>query len=254
MIRRRPARIRPGSRVALLGATSSIARAMAAQLAARGVELILAGRDLGELESTARDLTLRYGGVARVMAFEALDFGSHEDFVAALEAEGIDGVVAVYGLMPDPLAARLEPVGIREMIDVNFASVVSLFERLASGFEARQSGFLCAIGSVAGDRGRASNYLYGSTKAALATYLDGLRVRLAKYGVSVVGVRPGFVDTPLTWGLPGVRGAASPERVARDVIRGIERNQRVVYTPALWRLIMFGVRAIPDPLFRRMSL
>lgn len=247
-------RIGPGSRVALLGATSSIARATAAQLASRGAELVLAGRDLEELDYTARDLTLRYGVGARTMAFEALDFAAHEDFVGALEAEGVDGVVVVYGLMPDLREARQDPLRMREVIDVNFTSVVSLFERLAAAFEARQSGFLCAIGSVAGDRGREGNYLYGSTKAALATYLDGLRVRLAKSGVSVVGVRPGFVDTSLTWGVPGVRGAASPDRVARDVVRGIERNRRVVYTPALWRLIMLGVRAIPDSLFRRMSL
>jgi short-subunit dehydrogenase len=244
-------RIGPGKRIVVLGATSTIARAIATRLAAQGASVILAGRDLGEINLNARDLRVRFGVNAESIAFEATDFVSHAKFAMALdEGDGIDGAIVAYGTMP-PLGADFAAA--REAIDVNYASVVSLFEELALRFEARRRGFLCAIGSVAGDRGRERNYLYGSTKAALATYLDGLRVRTAKSGVSVIGVKPGFVDTSLTWGLPGVRGAASPDHVARDIVRGIERNQRVVYTPSLWRWIMLGVRAVPDPLFRRMS-
>lgn len=239
----------------MLGATSSIARAAAAQFAARGAELVLAGRDLEELEATARDLTVRYGVTASAVAFDALAFESHEKFVTRLDEDGrLAGVLSVYGVMPEPELVREDPAELRSLTDVNYTSVVSLFEAFAQRFEARGRGFLCAVGSVAGDRGRENNYLYGATKAALATYLDGLRVRMAKSGVSVVGVKPGFVDTSLTWGRPGVRGAAAPERVARDIVRGIERDRRVVYTPALWRLIMLVVRGIPDVLFRRLSI
>ena len=252
---RRKGRIRRGSRIAVLGASSSIARATAAQLAARGADLVLAGRDIEDIDSTARDVALRYGVSARAVRFDALDFDSHAKFVARLdEDERLAGVIATYGLMPDPGPLREDPERLRELIDVNTARLVGLFDACARRFEARRGGFLCAGGSVAGDRGREGNYLYGSTKAALATYLDGLRVRLAKSGVSVVGVKPGFVDTSLTWGRTGVRGAAAPERVARDVVRGIERDRRVVYTPAIWRLIMLVVRALPDRLFRRLSL
>lgn len=244
--------------MAVLGATSSIGRATSAELAARGIRLVLAGRDLVDLECSAKDLAIRYGVDTQAMRFDALDFEGHDAIVEALESawgdEGLDGVVAVYGDMPDPLEARSDFDLARQTIDVNYTSVVSLFERLASRFEQRGRGFLCAVGSVAGDRGRASNYLYGSSKAALATFLDGLRVRLAKAGVSVVTVKPGFVDTPLTWGKPGVRGAASPERVARDIVRGIARGSRVVYTPGVWRPIMLAIRGIPDVVFRRMSL
>jgi decaprenylphospho-beta-D-erythro-pentofuranosid-2-ulose 2-reductase len=240
-----------GKRVVILGAASTIARALATRLASQGASLLLAGRDLDEIDLTARDLRVRFGVEADSIAFDATDFAAHAKFVMAVDdGDGIDGAIAAYGTMP-PLGADRSTA--REAIDVNYASVVSLFEALALRFEARGAGFLCAIGSVAGDRGRERNYLYGSTKAALATYLDGLRVRTAKRGVSVIGVKPGFVDTALTWGLPGVRGAASPDRVARDIVRGLERNQRVVYTPSLWRWIMLGVRAVPDPLFRRMS-
>ena len=137
---------------------------------------------------------------------------------------------------------------------MNYASVVSLFERLAPGFEARGTGFLCAVSSVAGDRGRQSNYLYGSTKAALTTFMDGLRVRLSKSGVCVTTVKPGFVDTPLTFGRPGIFLPGSPEGVARDIVRGIRRNRRTVYTPKMWALILFVIRNLPDFLFRRLSL
>ena len=244
----------------MLGATSSIGRAIARAFAARGAALLLAGRDLGELESSAKDLSIRYGVDALALRFDALDFESHDALVRALERAGapggaaLEGVVVVYGDMPEQAAVQRDFDLARQAIDVNYASVVSLFERLAVRFEERGHGFLCALGSVAGDRGRQGNYLYGSTKAGLATYLDGLRVRLAKAGVRVVTVKPGFVDTPLTYGRPGIRGAASPERVARDVLRGIDRNRRVVYTPGVWRLIMLVVRSLPDALFRRMTI
>ncbi len=244
--------------MAVLGATSPIGRAIARQLAARGARLILAGRDLVELECNAKDLAVRYGADACALRFDALDFEAHDALVEALEAgmpgDGLYGVIAVYGDQPDSALAQRDFDVARQAIDVNYASVVSLFEPLAARLEARGRGFLCAIGSVAGDRGRQSNYLYGSTKAALATYLDGLRHRLARSGVGVVTVKPGFVDTRLTWGKPGVRGAASPDLVARDVVRGIVRNQRIVYTPKVWRWIMLAIRACPDAVFRRLRL
>src|SRR5262245_32495555 len=142
----------------------------------------------------------------------------------------------------------------RRMIDVNYTSAVSLLNLAADYFEARKAGFICAISSVAGDRGRQSNYLYGSTKAALNTYLEGLRVRLAKVGVPVTTVKPGFVDTKMTRGMKGMFLVASPARVARDICRAIRRGRAVVYTPWFWWGIMTIIRSIPDFLFRRMKI
>jgi short-subunit dehydrogenase len=115
-------------------------------------------------------------------------------------------------------------------------------------------GFLCALTSVAGDRGRASNAHYGSTKAGVSAFLSGLRVQLAPAGVSVIDVRPGVVDTKLTYGLPNLVLAAKPARVAKDTLRGIRANRAVVYTPGFWRLIMFVIRHLPDFVFKRLAL
>jgi decaprenylphospho-beta-D-erythro-pentofuranosid-2-ulose 2-reductase len=247
-------------RIAILGATSSIGRSLANEFASQGARILLAGRDLEHLEATAKDISIRHGAACRAMRFDALAFDTHEAFTHALErafpgeAPGLDGVVVVYGDMAEQDEAQASFEVAKRMIDVNYASVVSVFERLAPGFEERGTGFLCAVSSVAGDRGRQSNYLYGSTKAALTTFLDGLRIRMAKAGVGVTTVKPGFVDTPLTFGRPGIFLPGTPDGVARDITRAIRRGRRTVYTPAMWRGIMLIIRNIPDFVFRRMSL
>ena len=150
-------------------------------------------------------------------------------------------------------AAEREFSRTRRMIEVNYLGTVSLLERLAPHFEERGSGgWVAAVSSVAGDRGRRSNYLYGSTKAGLDAYLEGLEARLAAVRVSVTTVKPGFVDTALTWGR--VPFAASPERVAADIVRGIERRRSVVYTPRFWQWVMIVLRAVPRAIFRRLPL
>src|SRR5262245_32088329 len=142
----------------------------------------------------------------------------------------------------------------RRMIDVNYTSAVSLLNLAANYLEAQKAGFICAISSVAGDRGRQSNYIYGSTKAALNTYLEGMRVRLAKVGVPVTTVKPGFVDTRMTRGLPGMFLVAQPERVARDICRAIKKRRSVVYTPWFWWGIMSIICSIPTFVFKRLKL
>jgi short-subunit dehydrogenase len=243
--------------VAVLGATSPIGRALAARFAALGARVVVAGRDAVELERVAKDIALRHATDARAVVFDALDFDAQDALVTALDGAfsgGLDGAVIVYGEQVEQLEAQRDLAQTQRMMEVNYVSPVSLLERLAVGFEARGSGFLCAVSSVAGDRGRPSNYLYGSTKAALSTALAGLRARLAKHGVRVVDVRPGFVDTGLTWGKPGVFGVAQPERVARDIEKAVRRDRAVVYTPGWWRLVMAVIRAIPDFIFKRLAL
>jgi short-subunit dehydrogenase len=226
-------------------------------MAAEGTPLIVAGRRAEEIERIAADCRVRHGAETRAEVFDALDFATHGEFfercTKAADA-GLGGVVLCHGEMVDEDEARSEISSARRMIDVNFTSAVSLLERAASHLEARGSGFVCGITSVAGDRGRPSNYVYGATKAALSTYLGGLRARCAKRGVRVVDVKPGFVDTALTFGRPGTFLVASPEKVAADVLRAIRRNRPVAYTPGFWRLVMLIIRLLPDFVFKRLDL
>ncbi len=241
----------------ILGATSGIARAVASCLAEQRYPLILAGRDVEELEKTAADLRLRYGAKTEVRRFEALDFPGHAAFFAdcVRASDGpLEGVILCYGVMVPQALAQQDFAAARSMIDVNYTSAVSILNEAANYFEEQKAGFICAISSVAGDRGRQSNCIYGSTKAALNTYLEGMRVRLAKVGVSVTTVKPGFVDTRMTHGQPGMFLLAQPQRVARDICRAIRRRRHVVYTPWFWRGIMAIIRAIPTVVFNRMKL
>jgi decaprenylphospho-beta-D-erythro-pentofuranosid-2-ulose 2-reductase len=243
--------------VIIVGATSGIGRAITRRLAEAGYSLILAGRDLDALDEIAIDVQVRFGGKAEARRFEALEFDGHAVFFnECIEAFAgkLSGLVLCHGQMPEQDDAARDFALARRMIEVNYLSSVSLLGLAATYFESAQEGFIAAITSVAGDRGRASNYLYGSSKSALSTVLAGLRVRLAKSGVGVVDVRPGFVDTQLTWGRPGMFLVASPDRVAQDVYRGIVKNRAVVYTPFFWAAIMAVIRRIPDVVFRRLSL
>jgi short-subunit dehydrogenase len=193
----------------------------------------------------------------RVVAFEATAFETHSAvWRACLDACGgaIDGVLVCHGWLVDQPQAQADPDIARRLIDVNFTSAVSILERAAAHLAERGRGWIAAVSSVAGDRGRRSNYLYGAPKAGLSTYLEGLRYRLGPAGVSVLTVKPGFIDTAMTWGKVNPRLAASPQRVARDIHRGIRRRRAVIYTPWPWRWVMLIIRAIPAFIFRRLTI
>lgn len=245
-------------RFLIVGATSGIAMAVCRRLAARGCALVLAAHDAEELQRLAADLrTRRNDGIATV-AFNALDLASSQSLVArALDAGGgpCDGVLVCHGVTPrDP--PPLGATALEEMVRINFVSTVLILEAAASHLEQRRHGILAALSSVAGDRGRQSNYPYGATKAALTAYLSGLRNRLYHRGVRVVTVKPGFVATRMTEGMtpPSPWLVASPDRVARDIERALFRGHDVVYTPWFWRWIMRIICAIPERLFKRLTL
>jgi len=243
--------------VLVIGAGSAIARAISARFAAAGHDIILAGRGLDDLRATAADLKIRYNVRTAVLPFEALDFEGHGGFFKSSATQfesGLFGVVVCHGMMPSQAEAQKDWEIARRTIDVNYTSAVSILNLAAEYFQSRKAGFLCVLSSVAGDRGRQSNYLYGSAKGALSLYLQGLRQRLAKAGVRVVTVKPGFTDTAMTWGLPGMFLVASPEKVAEDVFRGVNKGKPTVYTPGFWRVIMFIIRSIPEAVYNRMKL
>ena len=242
--------------ILIIGATSSMARAIAERLGRAGDRLALAARDPDELLALAADVRLRTGAIVEALPLDVTDFDAHDAFVDhAVAALGgtIDGVILCQGFMAEQADAEKDPALVRRMSDVNYASAAALASLIGDRLT-RPGGFVCAVSSVAGDRGRQSNYFYGSTKAALNTAMDGLRVKLSKVGVSVTTIKPGFVDTSMTWGLKGMFLVASPERIARDVERAIARRKPVVYTPWFWRWIMLIIRSIPSFIFNRMKL
>lgn len=246
-------------RVLILGATSGIARALARVLAEKHASLVLAGRRVEELMKDAKDLQIRTGAPARAIRFEALDFDSHAAFFdEAEEAAGgdLDGVVLAYGYMTEQSRTEQSFEEARRTLDVNFTSAVSILNVVANAFEARGHGWIAAISSVAADRGRQSNYMYGASKAGLSAYLQGLRNRLHKSGVHVLEVKPGFVDTPMTQGLvdPASPLVAAPEQVARSIEGAIRARRNVLYTPWFWRGIMTTIRSIPESIFKRLKL
>jgi decaprenylphospho-beta-D-erythro-pentofuranosid-2-ulose 2-reductase len=242
----------------VIGATSEIARAVVRELAKDGGSLVIASRDEDELKLLAADVELRTGARVTPLRLDVTEFDRHEEFVNACIATlgSIEGVVLCQGAMTDQNEAAADWTLARQMIDVNYTSAVSLGNRFAAHMAPLGRGYLCGVSSVAGDRGRQSNYLYGSTKAGFSTYLDGLRNRLYRSGVAVITVKPGFVDTSLTWGLLNPKSplVATPQRVARDIARAIRKRKNTVYTPWFWALVMLVIRFVPEPIFKRLSL
>lgn len=241
--------------VLILGATSAIARATAAAFAARGAALYLASRDLDELRRIAADLRLRYGVEVRHGLFDAEATESHAVFMqSVIEAmNGITGVVLAFGYLGDQQAARDFKMG-EKIIVSNFTGAASILSHCANYFEPLQRGFIIGISSVAGDRGRQSNYVYGAAKGALSLYLQGLRNRLFASGVRVITIKPGFVDTAMTYGLPGLFLVASPQAIGERIVAALGKSSDVVYLPWFWRYIMLIIKHIPEPIFKRMKL
>ncbi|HZB44716.1 MAG TPA: SDR family oxidoreductase [Pyrinomonadaceae bacterium] len=242
--------------VLILGATSAIARGAASAFAARGHALYLAGRDREELERIAADLRLRHHAEVLHGHFDAEDYAGHGAFVERVREEtgGLHGVLLAFGY----LAGRADARGAEEgaaTIARNLTGAVSVLEHCAAVLESQDSGgFIIGVSSVAGDRGRQSNYLYGAAKGGLSVYLQGLRNRLHPAGVRVLTVKPGFVDTRMTYGMPGLFLVARPASVGEAIVRALERGRDVVYVPWFWRYVMLAVKLIPEPVFKRLKL
>ena len=238
----------------ILGATSSMARAFARRVAADGATVLLAGRDMEDMEKTAADLVAR-GGRAEAVAFDARKPHGFDAIVDRAKAEpGVLNAAVFVGSMPDQSAIDADPDLIDGTVRDSFTGPAHLLQMLAPEIELRGAGTIVGLGSVAGDRGRIGNYVYGAAKAGFATYLSGLRNRLTRSGGHVVTVKPGFVDTAMTWGIEGMFLVASPDAVARDILKAVAKGRNVIYTPFFWRWIMLIIRLIPEPVFKKLSI
>lgn len=238
----------------VLGANSDVAIATAKHYAQNGYHLYLASRNLEVCEKNAADLRLRYPVEVQALAFDARDFNSHSGFYAGLAIKP-QGVIVAFGVMHDQDQAQMDFALAQDMIEANYAGAVSMLEIIAADFEQRQSGFIVGISSVAGDRGRQSNYIYGSTKAAFTTYLAGLRHRLVKSNVSVLTVKPGFVATKMTADLDlPAKLTAQPEQVAQVIYKAVAKKKSVIYIKSIWRLIMLVIMSVPDFVFHKTKL
>jgi short-subunit dehydrogenase len=243
-------------RILIVGATSAIAEATARLFASRGDALFLAGRSRSRLQAIAEDLKVRGAKLAETFVLEAREF---ERVPALLQAAterlgGLDAALIAHGTLSDQSACQHSVEQLREEFDINALSVMALCTDLATLFETQGHGVIAVISSVAGDRGRQSNYVYGSAKAAVTAFTSGLRQRLYPKGVRVVTIKPGLVSTPMTAAFK--RGAlwSTPASVAADILRAMDVGKAVIYTPWFWRPIMWIIRSVPETMFRRLRL
>lgn len=240
--------------VLLLGAASDVAVALAAKYGSEGYSLTLAGRDRDRLTVMAADLQIRYQVPVFFVHFDALDFKSHETFYNSLPIRP-DIAICVFGKLGDQKIAERDWRECALIIDSNYTGAVSILNVIASDFEARKAGVIVGISSVAGDRGRQSNYVYGSAKAGFTAYLSGLRNRLTASGVHVLTVKPGFMKTKMIEGLktPGPL-TALPEAVASKVYKAVKGKSNVIYVLPIWWMIMLVIKFIPEGIFKKLKL
>jgi decaprenylphospho-beta-D-erythro-pentofuranosid-2-ulose 2-reductase len=244
-------------KILIVGATSAIASACARIWATRGAALFLVARDAAKLDALAGDLVIRGASAAHTHVMDGTDLGAHQGMIdAAAGALGsIDIALIAWGTLPDQQACEADAALTFREFTTNGAAVIALLMPLAARLERQGAGAIGVITSVAGDRGRPSNYVYGSAKAAVQVFCEGLRARLFRSGVSVTDIRPGFVATPMTQGLPlPAKLVAQPEAVASRIVAGIERRADVLYAPAFWALIMLVIRNVPRAIFKRLKL
>ncbi len=242
------------SYILIVGAKSDIAKAVAREYAKNGYDIYLAGRKIDELEEFATDLRVRSQRDVRLVELDILDFESHQSFYDELEPKPL-GVVTAVGYLGDQDEAQEDMAQTLQIINTNYTGVVTLLNTIANDFEARKSGFIVGISSVAGDRGRKSNYLYGSAKAGFSAYLSGLRNRLYESQVGVMSVKPGFVATKMTEGMDlPQKLTALPQEVAEDIFKAQQSGKDILYTKWIWRYIMLIITSIPEFIFKKMSI
>lgn len=243
-------------KVLIIGATSAIAEATARRYAQRGARIFLVGRNASRLSDIAADLRVRGASDLDQAQLDVNEVPAHAGVLdrAWQWLGGVDVVLIAHGTLPDQVACETSVQTALTEFSTNGTSTIALMTSLASRLEAQKRGVLAVISSVAGDRGRQSNYLYGAAKAAVNTFASGLRQRLSKLGVTVITIKPGFVDTPMTRNFRKNALWAKPDAIAGGIVRAADRESSVVYLPGFWGIIMLIIRNIPEPIFKRLKL
>lgn len=242
------------STVLILGAASDMAVAIAKKYAAEGYSIQLAARNIQRLQPLQSDITIRYNTTCTVHEFDALNFNSHQAFFDQLPVKP-DITICVFGYLGENEKARASWAESEKIIHTNYTGAVSILNVVSNYYAAQQQGVIAGISSVAGERGRQSNYIYGSAKAGFTAYLSGLRNRLFHEKVHVVSVQPGFVYTRMTenLALPPLL-TAQPEAVANTVYNAVAKKKNVVYVKWFWRWIMLIIKSIPEFMFKKLKM
>ncbi|MCB0737527.1 MAG: SDR family oxidoreductase [Bacteroidetes bacterium] len=239
--------------VLLIGATSDIARAIGDVYAASGYSLILAGRNTEELEQNATDYSIRHEVECQALHLDVCHFEKHQAIIDSLPE--LAGVICVAGFMVENEDAFTNWQLGKQTVDTNYSGCVSILNLIAATFKERNSGWIVGISSVAGDRGRGSNFMYGSAKAGFTAYLSGLRNYLQPFGVHVLTVKPGFVDTKMTEHLDLPKPlTAQPMQVAKSVFKAQQKGKNILYTLWMWKWVMLIIRNIPEGIFKKLKL
>jgi decaprenylphospho-beta-D-erythro-pentofuranosid-2-ulose 2-reductase len=240
--------------VLILGAGSDVAVACAREYAMNSFDLYLAGRNMDVLNAHAADLQLRYNVTAKAISFDALKYEGHTAFYSSL-TPAPEITICVFGLLGSQTSSEQNWDECKKVIDSNYTGAVSILNVVANNYAAAKKGVIVGISSVAGERGRQSNYIYGSAKAGFTTYLSGLRNRMVPLGVHVVTVKPGFIDTKMTEGLNLPKPiTAQPEQLGKSIFSAVKKRKNVIYVLPLWRLVMLIIRNIPEAIFKKLKL
>lgn len=243
-------------KIMIIGAASAIAKEAAILFARDGAELYLVDINQGRLEATEKDILARHQTKIKWDVLNVTDFDRHEPvFKRAIEAmNGLDAILIAHGTLARQEETQKSVEKIIKEFNINCVSVISLASIAANYFEEKKAGLIAVISSVAGDRGRMSNYIYGSAKGGVTTFLQGLRNRLAHSGVSVLTIKPGMVDTPMTSHLPKSPLFAKPKDIGKIIYKAMLARKDVVYAPSYWRLIMWVVVHLPEFIFKKLKL
>jgi len=241
-------------RILVIGATSAVGEQAARLWASPSTHFDLVARDKNKLLEVAADLNAR-GAKTTLWPYDIRDPELHESALPTILQGGFNIVFCSHGLLGDTDRAENDSKHAAEILEVNMTSTVLLLNQIAKSLGDRQTAATIAvITSVAGDRGRQSNYFYGAAKGGLSIFLAGLRNRYAKRHIHVLTVKPGFIATPMTKHLPQNKLYVSPEYVAAQIVKAVARQRDVIYVPGIWRLIMMIIRCIPETIFKRLSL
>lgn len=238
----------------ILGATSDMSLALARKFGSHGYSLTLAARNVDKLTALQSDIQIRQHVTVDIVPFDALNIKSHQDFYKNIPTKP-DVVICVFGLLGDQLKAQSDWQSCEEILMSNYVGAVSILNIVANDMELKKQGVIVGISSVAGERGRQSNYFYGSAKAGFTAYLSGLRNRLFKSGVHVLTVKPGFVKTKMIENIktPGPL-TAMPKNVADDIYNAVVKRKNVIYTKGIWQWVMLAIKNIPEGVFKKLKL